>query len=483
MRSKQRSQFLKRLRLHEALESRCLLAGVTADSPWQNPLDPTDVDSDGQLTAGDVLMDINAINAQGSGDLHAKFAPMMLEGHVKGAAAGFLDASGDGQLTSIDPLTIINAINAGLHLGWPHDVSTTDNQPEVVGSSAQNIDISNGFAKVRSAINTDGDVDVFQVTPTKAQLNISLISGASGVLHISVQTINTDSNGQLVTNPVATTEVGSASTQSDSHQPAKVNVNVTAGTTYYVVVSGDAGVTGAYALALLNYDMGDFTPVTDSPLGTDSHGNTTATATVLTLNHGHAEVTSNIDPVAASADPDKDFFQITAIDGKLAVTAGAEVPLTISILDSTGAVKGTITSSDHSALVLDVTAGTYYVSVAAATPTDTGPYHLTVLNAATPSLPDLGHGLPPQIPTADQIFAKLDADGSNGISLTEWESGVPLGHTRIADAIFNKLDANDDGTVSVDEFMAGLAKLHLPGLTGGQSNDDHLELPPIVTSR
>src|SRR3954465_8530374 len=145
MQSKQKSQFLKRLRIHEALESRCLLAGLTADSPWQNPMDPTDVDSDGQLTAADVLWGINAINAQGSGDLHAKFAPMMLAGHVKGAAAGFLDASGDGRLTSIGPLTIINAINAGLHLGWPHDVSSTDTISGDVGSSAQNIDISNGF--------------------------------------------------------------------------------------------------------------------------------------------------------------------------------------------------------------------------------------------------------------------------------------------------------------------------------------------------
>src|SRR3954470_10250617 len=103
MRSRQKSQFLKRLRLHEALESRCLLASLTGDSPWQNPLDPADLDCDSQLTASDALMAINAINAQGSGDLHAKFAPSMLSGRVKDAAAGFLDASGDGELTAMDP--------------------------------------------------------------------------------------------------------------------------------------------------------------------------------------------------------------------------------------------------------------------------------------------------------------------------------------------------------------------------------------------
>jgi len=487
MRSNQKSQFLKRLRLHEALESRCLLASVTADSPWQNPLDASDLDCDGQVTASDALMAINAINSQGAGDLHAKFAPSMLAGHVKGAAAGFLDASGDGSLTALDPLVVINAINSGLHhLGWLSDGNTTDNQPEIVGSTAEKIDISSGFAKVRSAINADGDVDVFQVAPDKAELNISLISGANGVLHVSVVTINTDSSGQPIIDPTTgnpeITEVGSASTQTDSHQPAKVNIDVTAGTTYYVVVSGDAHATGAYALALLNYNLGDFQPVTDSPLGTDSHGNAIATASVLTLNHGHAEVTSNIDPVATGTDADKDLFQITAVNGKLAVAASAEFPLTISILDSTGAVKGTITS-DRAALILDASAGTYYVSVAAASATDTGAYHLTVANAAIPSLPDLGHHLP-QIPTAADIFAKLDANGKDGVSLTEWESGLPLGlgHNKIADALFTKLDSNNDGSLSVDEIMAGLGKLHLPGLIGDHGHDDHMLLPPVVTN-
>jgi hypothetical protein len=486
MHSRQKSQFLKRLRLHEALESRCLLASITGDSPWQNPLEPADMDCDSQLTASDVILAINAINAQGSGALHGRYAPSALQGQVIGAASAFLDASGDGELTAMDPLVVINAINAGQHYGWPIDISLTDQQPAVAGSSAQTVDISNGFAKVRSAINSTGDVDVFQVAPTKSELNISLISGASGIVHVSVVTVNLDDAGKPVLdsdgNPV-TTEISSTSTQSDSHQPAKLNLDVKTDTTYYVIVRGDTGVTGAYALALLNYNMGDFVPVTDSPLGADNHGNTIATATVLSLNHGHAEVTSNIDSVTTADGPDKDFFQITAVNGKLAVSAGAEFPLSVSILDSAGAVKGTITSSDRSALVLDVTAGTYYVSVAAANGTDTGAYHLTVANATFASLPGLGHGFPghPQPPTSDHIFAKLDTDGSATVSPAEWEAGIPFGHTRIADAVFNKLDSNQDGTLSLDEFMAGLARLHLPGLNKS-GDDDQMVLPPIITN-
>ena len=127
------------------------------------------------------------------------------------------------------------------------------------------------------------------------------------------------------------TELGTAATDAGAHRPAKVNLDVQAGTTYFLVVKGAAGVTGEYSLAVLDFADIDFTPKTDSPLGTDIHGGTPATATALTLDHGHAEVTSNVDAAA-----DVDVFQITAADGKLAVTAGAEFPLSVQISDSTG---------------------------------------------------------------------------------------------------------------------------------------------------
>lgn len=485
MRSREKARFLKRLWMVESLESRSMLATVTGDSPWQNPVDGADLNCDGTLSAADALVAINAINGGVSGDLHAKVAPMALFGRAEGAVNNFLDADGDGQLTAIDPLTVINAINSGRHFGWDNLPTAEDAQGDVVGSGAQSLDLSHGFAKVRSAINVDGDVDVFQVAPTKGELNIALISGAKGVLHISVVTINLNDAGQPVLdtdgNPV-TTEVASADTTADSHEPAKLNVDVKAGTTYYVVVSGDDGVMGGYALAVLNYDAADFTPVTDSPLGTDIHGNKIGTATALTLNNGRVEVTSNIDPATTDTEADQDFFKIDAVAGKLAVTADAEFPLSVSILDSTGAVKGTIVASDRSALVMNVPAGTYYVSVAAGVATDTGAYHLNVVNVTTPSFPDhgLGHGHgKPGTPVADEIFAQFDTDSSGDLSLVEFQTGLFGNKLIAADLAFHGLDANADGSLSMDEAVALLAKMHLPH---ARLQGRHGLVAPIVTT-
>ncbi len=481
MQSRQKAKFLKRLRI-ETLESRSMLASVTGESPWQNPLDGADLNCDGALSAADALVAINAINGGVSGALQGKVAPAALLGRVQGAASSYLDADGDGQLTAIDPLMVINAINSGRSFGW-WSGQAEDAQDGVVGSGAQSLDLSRGFAKVRSAINVDGDVDVFQVSPTKGELNIALMSGARGVLHLSVMTIDLDETGQPMVdaegNPM-TTEVASADTSADSHRPAKINMDATAGTTYYLVVSGDAGVMGGYALAVLNYEAADFTPVTDSPFGTDIHGNKIETATVLVLDRGKAEVTSNIDP-AEGTEADKDFFKLEAVEGKLAVTVEADFPLSVSILDAAGVMKGTIVASDRSALVMNVPAGTYYVSVAAATATDTGAYRMHVVNLATPSFPEHGddhdHGMPRgNTPIADAIFAKLDTDGDAGVSLAEYKAGVPGGKTVIADRVFAKLDANADGSLSMDEVVEGLAKLHLPHAGRG-----HGLVAPIVT--
>src|SRR5439155_3831092 len=154
-----RGWVLRRALRHEMLESRNVLAGLAGDSPWQNPLDATDVNCDGTLTPADALVTINALNTGMSGDLRHEMAPPGLLGRVVGAATEFVDASGDGQLSPADALTVINAVNQGLHLGSPHNLPADDQQPGTPGPGAQLIDLSNGFGKVRAAINTDGDVD------------------------------------------------------------------------------------------------------------------------------------------------------------------------------------------------------------------------------------------------------------------------------------------------------------------------------------
>ncbi len=74
---------------------------ATFVSPWQNPQNPNDVNGDGQVSPIDVLLVINAINAQGS--------RMLSSGDI---APPYLDANGDGFVSPIDALRVINAIES-----------------------------------------------------------------------------------------------------------------------------------------------------------------------------------------------------------------------------------------------------------------------------------------------------------------------------------------------------------------------------------
>src|SRR5262245_28712744 len=81
-----RSAFLRRGLNLEHLESRSLLAGLIAESPWQNPLDANDLDCDGAISPSDALTAINAINSGVSGDFAGRFAPPQLQGEFEHAA-------------------------------------------------------------------------------------------------------------------------------------------------------------------------------------------------------------------------------------------------------------------------------------------------------------------------------------------------------------------------------------------------------------
>jgi hypothetical protein len=229
-------------------------------------------------------------------------------------------------------------------------------------------------------------------------------------------------------------------------------------------VKADAGVTGQYGLAVLNFDEQEFPPTTDSPLGTDIHGDTPATATALTLDHNHARVASNIDTAG-----DVDVFQITAVDGKLVVEADAEFPLSVTVSDSTGKILATLSASEHHLEISNVTAGTYFVSVAAANGTDTGAYEVNVVNIPQPTDGGTGEGGHHGLPTPQDIFAKLDGNQDGSVSLAEFKAGVPLGKTMLADQVFANWDTDHSGTLSLDEFVAGLESL--PPLIHHHSGD------------
>jgi hypothetical protein len=449
----------------EGLESRSLLAGMVGDSPWQNPLNAEDLNCDGSVSPADALVAINALNIGMTGELSGNAAPPALLGRVKGALSNFLDANGDGHLSAADPLEIINKLNNGLHRGKPgSDLPDTDQQPEAPGEDAQVIELSRNFAKVRAVINADGDIDVFQVTPTKTQLNIALFSSGGQAMHVTVVTL--DDAG-------APTEVATVATEDGSHRPARIDLDVTPNTTYFLVVKGDPGVTGPYGLTVLNFNAPDFTPITDSPLGTDIHDETPP-GTTLTLDRHHARVSSNIDAAG-----DTDVFNVTTVDGKLIVEAHAEFALTLDVFDSEGNELESIATSSKQVQVVNVTAGTYSISVAAANGTDTGAYRMNVVNAPTPVPDDDEPTDRPGLPTPEEWFTKLDTSGDVAISLAEFKGGVPLGKSRLADRVFANWDDDDNGTLSLDEFVAGFQSLP-PFLPHGA---DDAPRGPLITHR
>jgi hypothetical protein len=78
------------------------------NSLYQNPDNRLDVDDDGFVSAIDVLVLVNDINANGQRVLPTGLTP-----------PPFLDVNGDGSLTSLDVLAVVNFINSGGNGGAP----------------------------------------------------------------------------------------------------------------------------------------------------------------------------------------------------------------------------------------------------------------------------------------------------------------------------------------------------------------------------
>ncbi len=87
----------KRRLLVEMLEQRRLF-----NVDWRNPVDAIDIDNDGTISPLDALVDINYINANGSGPLSTK----------RGASLPFYDVDGDQSVSPLDVLNVINYLNA-----------------------------------------------------------------------------------------------------------------------------------------------------------------------------------------------------------------------------------------------------------------------------------------------------------------------------------------------------------------------------------
>jgi hypothetical protein len=87
--------------------SQAFVITVTSnESPWHNPVEPTDVNADGDTDPTDALIIINNLNNAG---------PRILEESIpyEDGLPRFYDVNGDGRITPIDALIIINILNRG----------------------------------------------------------------------------------------------------------------------------------------------------------------------------------------------------------------------------------------------------------------------------------------------------------------------------------------------------------------------------------
>jgi len=433
-----------------------MLASLAGGSPWQNPLDPNDLDFDGVVSPGDALAAINMLNAGRSGVLAEKFAPPQLHGHYQGAVSEFLDADGDGSLSAGDALAIINVLNSGQSWLGHHapDVDQADTIEE-----AQELDVTHGYARMRGVIAKSTDVDFFKVTAIKTELNVALFSRSEGAFDLTV----VDASGAVL---------ATATIKAGSYRPAKLNLNVVAETTYYVKVTGDGG---PYAVAVLNFDEQSFLPQPDSELGDDQHGDTIETATTLPLNRGFARVVSNID-----SGTDADMFTLTAVEGKLIVEADADFSLNVEISGADGSLAVFNTSERH-AIAINVAAGTYQITVTGSNSSDMGAYRLRVGSVPRLHDHDGDHESPlaPPRRIVQKLFEKVDADADGSVTRDEVRGVIGGGPLRLADHVFANWDANKDQALSLDEVITGLATLP-PAIP---HRSDHAPAAPLLTAR
>lgn len=77
---------------------------VAAQHPWQNSIDPSDINNDGRVTPIDALLIINWINSRGSGALPIPPTP-------PDVPPPFVDPNGDDAISPSDALVVINRLN------------------------------------------------------------------------------------------------------------------------------------------------------------------------------------------------------------------------------------------------------------------------------------------------------------------------------------------------------------------------------------
>lgn len=129
-----------RTRLFEMLEGRSMLSG----SPWQNPANRRDVNTDGRVTPIDALIIINDLVTNGPRDLSTPTAtPLASTGTPTGVR--YLDVNGDNRVTPLDLLNVVNLLAA------PPQVRITEIITDMSGNDITSINVGQQF-KIKTVV-------------------------------------------------------------------------------------------------------------------------------------------------------------------------------------------------------------------------------------------------------------------------------------------------------------------------------------------
>ena len=247
----------------ERLEPRIVLdaassLGSVFGSPWQNPLDPLDANNDGVLAPNDVIEVLSLTNRRGAGKLADWSAPPTLHRYAHDVATVFADSNGDGFLSAVDTLQIVNRLNKTDAARDLRAVGTREDYPDFVDAAIQSLDLRDGYGRVRTALEVEGDVDFVQLTPQYDRLVITgFVDNVAG--GISIQILDGDlevieTSADLMSREGVLEPVWSAAA-------AEITLPVKAGSPYYLRIQGEDPVSlGNYAVSVVNFDAGWWLP-------------------------------------------------------------------------------------------------------------------------------------------------------------------------------------------------------------------------------
>ncbi len=137
---------------YEALRELLIDAAMETQKPWMNANNPLDVNNDGFIHPLDVLLVVNKINDEGSGDLPPPTGTEL--------PTTFYDCSGDNLVSPLDVLRIVNFLNSQSDAGGESEASPAVGQ----SSLASNTFSSDALSTIADRLEAPASLTLLEAT-------------------------------------------------------------------------------------------------------------------------------------------------------------------------------------------------------------------------------------------------------------------------------------------------------------------------------